>query len=46
MYIVTQLNSMDQVSATVGELGESASFELTNARTSIDKLLTVCASGP
>jgi hypothetical protein len=44
--IVTQLKSMDQVSATVGELGEPASFELTNAKASIDKLLTVCTSGP
>ena len=44
--IVTQLESMDLASAAVGELGEPISFELTNAKASIDKLLTVCASGP
>jgi hypothetical protein len=46
MKIVTQLKSMDQVSAVLPQLSQPISFELTDASPAIDKLLAVCASGP
>jgi hypothetical protein len=46
MNILSQLKSMDEVSARVAELGQPISFELTDASAAIDKLQTVCASGP
>jgi len=45
LQILPLLKTMDEVSASVPELGQPISFRLTNAATAIDQLLPVCAAG-
>jgi hypothetical protein len=43
--ILPLLKTMDEVSASVRELGQPISFSLADAADAIDKLLPVCAAG-